>query len=156
MSNKRPYSGLLTVELFSRQESSLYCQDLFGYNSKNILFVVILSWFLGPVCIILRAILNSLGFLYNFSFEYLVLIVKLQRGSEVVAFKSCSFWPAWHKFAWKSSSRSPLTIKLKNKFWNNNKNLSNPRLKFIDGLYYKHNITLMTLFMNRLTFYSRK
>ena len=44
MSNKRSYSGLLTVELFSSQESSLYCQDLFGYNSKNILlFVVILS-----------------------------------------------------------------------------------------------------------------
>ena len=44
MSNKRSYSSLLTVELlFSSQESSLYCQDLFGYDSKNILlFVVIL------------------------------------------------------------------------------------------------------------------
>ena len=92
MSNKRSYSSILTVELFSSQESSLYCQDLFGYNSKNILlFVVILSWFLGPVCVILWATLNWLGFLYDFSFERLVLIVKLQRSSEVVAFKSCSF-----------------------------------------------------------------
>ena len=44
MSNKRSYSGLLTVEMFPSQESCLYCQDLFGYNSKNILlFVVLLS-----------------------------------------------------------------------------------------------------------------
>ena len=44
MSNKRSYSGILAVELFSSQESSLYCQDLFRYNSKNILlFVDILS-----------------------------------------------------------------------------------------------------------------
>ena len=92
MPNKRSYSGLLTDELFSSQESSLYCQDLFGYNSKNILlFVVNFSWFLGTVYIILWAILNWLGFLYNFSLEHLVLILKLQRSSEVVAFKSCSF-----------------------------------------------------------------
>ena len=89
------------------QESSLYCQNLF---SKNILlFVVLLSWFLGLVCVILWAILNWLRFLYDFSFERLVLIFKLQRSSEVVAFKGCSFWPAWHKFGWKNTSRSPLT-----------------------------------------------
>ena len=41
MPNKRSYSGLLTDELFSSQESSLYCQDLFGYNSKNILLFVV-------------------------------------------------------------------------------------------------------------------
>ena len=44
MSNKRSYSDLATVELFSSLESSLYSQDMFGYNSQNILlFVVILS-----------------------------------------------------------------------------------------------------------------
>ena len=31
-----------------------------------------------------------------------------------------------------------------------------PCSKFIDVHYYKHNITLITLFINRLTFYSRK
>ena len=91
MSNNRSCSVLLTVGLFPSKESSLYCRDLFGYNSKNILFFVILSWFLGPVCIILWAILNWLEFLYNFSFERLVLTVKIQRSSEEVAFKSCSF-----------------------------------------------------------------
>ena len=92
MSNKHSYFGLLTAELFLSQKSSLYCQDLFGYNIKNILlFVVIVSRFLGPVCIILGAILNWLGFLYNFSFQRLVLIVKLQWSSEIVAFRSCSF-----------------------------------------------------------------
>ena len=54
MSNKHSYFGLLTAELFLSQKSSLYCQDLFGYNIKNILlFVVILCRYLGPVCIIL-------------------------------------------------------------------------------------------------------
>ena len=44
MSNKRSQSSLLIAELFSSKESSLYCQDLFGCSSKNILsFVVILS-----------------------------------------------------------------------------------------------------------------
>ena len=40
MSNKRSYSSILTVELFSSQESSLYCQDLFGYNTSNVLYLL--------------------------------------------------------------------------------------------------------------------
>ena len=44
MSNKRSQSSLLIAELFSSKEYSLYCQDLFECNGKNILlFVVILS-----------------------------------------------------------------------------------------------------------------
>ena len=50
-----------------------------------------------------------------------------------------------------------LLFNLRSKFSNNNKNLFlTPHSKFIDALYYKHTITLMTLFKNRLTFYSRK
>ena len=44
---------------------------------------------------------------------------------------------------------------MRNEFWNNKKSISYPRSEFVGVLYYKHTITLITLFPNRLTFYSR-
>ena len=54
------------IELFSNQECSLYFQDLFGYDCKDILlFVVILSKIHGPVNVILWEILNWSALLFS-------------------------------------------------------------------------------------------